>query len=612
MRASKVVGVLVAAGWVGCAPSGDLDGSKGVATDETAAAQLLPEQAVAAPLDLTLTVDQTLIQGVPVTFRVAGVPPGREVRFAYSLVGAAGGSCPPAWGGVCLEIQDPVRFIGRATADASGRATLTGVPPASTIGQTIYLQAVSPEGANTHTSNVVVRTVLAYVDNDNDGYSVQQGDCNDNIAAVNPGAPELCDTFDNNCDGQIDGSDAWWDADWPYRIPVTVTNSPDWETFSAAAAVDVDFGAALAALGDTSAFDPDSVRVVYQNCGAGMPELPTEFMDDVAGVFSRSSLDDPPNNDEGAVAFLVDTDGNYATRDRLLAGASRSFSIYFGSTGTMPGVSPQTYNSSLVASSDGTTSELSNSLTEALFEASSGGLATHLATVGYNSVGAQDVTGFGNGIYLGAWTSARDGVGVAMELVHDGPIFGAVRTSGSVSNANGGYDYTYTYFQFEGRPEIYAQVEFVLNQTSTIGPQNPFFGAGVRPYMTDNNALALSATSEGAAGIPDFEWVRGAYATGGSSSYGIAAGYRLSVALRSRPIYSPTGNDAGRYVGLSGQDAVSIFGTQPSYTGSSGEVIVDNAIVAIYPHAGPFGGVSLDFYGTLDGVTTVTGAPQAW
>ncbi|MCB9569952.1 MAG: CotH kinase family protein [Myxococcales bacterium] len=44
-------------------------------------------------------------------------------------------------------------------------------------------------------------TVPSAVDNDKDGYSACIDDCNDNDPNVHPGAPEVCDLDDDNCDG---------------------------------------------------------------------------------------------------------------------------------------------------------------------------------------------------------------------------------------------------------------------------------------------------------------------------------------------------------------------------------------------------------------------------
>jgi len=41
------------------------------------------------------------------------------------------------------------------------------------------------------------------VDNDGDGYSAADGDCNDNNGAMFPGNPEICDGLDNDCDGSL-------------------------------------------------------------------------------------------------------------------------------------------------------------------------------------------------------------------------------------------------------------------------------------------------------------------------------------------------------------------------------------------------------------------------
>ena len=46
------------------------------------------------------------------------------------------------------------------------------------------------------------------VDDDGDGFSEEQGDCDDTNADLSPGATEVCDEIDNDCDGDIDDADS--------------------------------------------------------------------------------------------------------------------------------------------------------------------------------------------------------------------------------------------------------------------------------------------------------------------------------------------------------------------------------------------------------------------
>ncbi len=57
-----------------------------------------------------------------------------------------------------------------------------------------------------HTIPETLKIELTIVDDDDDGdgFTDYQGDCDDTDSAINPGAKEACDGVDNNCDGQID------------------------------------------------------------------------------------------------------------------------------------------------------------------------------------------------------------------------------------------------------------------------------------------------------------------------------------------------------------------------------------------------------------------------
>ena len=53
----------------------------------------------------------------------------------------------------------------------------------------------------TKPSNETVDTAID--DLDGDGYTIEDGDCNDERAEISPDAEESCDGVDNNCDGDI-------------------------------------------------------------------------------------------------------------------------------------------------------------------------------------------------------------------------------------------------------------------------------------------------------------------------------------------------------------------------------------------------------------------------
>ncbi len=64
---------------------------------------------------------------------------------------------------------------------------------------------------------ITIDFCLAEIDLDDDGFLVSEGDCNDGDDSIYPGAPELCDGVDNNCNGTIDENfiinEYWLDTD---------------------------------------------------------------------------------------------------------------------------------------------------------------------------------------------------------------------------------------------------------------------------------------------------------------------------------------------------------------------------------------------------------------
>ena len=129
---------------------------------------------------------------------------------------------------------DIIRFVGSATDDVDhpqtswfgGRATSTAssVRPCRTTGATIIeaslsagihtvgLTAVDTDGnETTYNVTVEVRDPLDH-DGDLDGFTENEGDCNDADPYTHPDAEEACDARDNDCDGDI--NEDWDDLEF--------------------------------------------------------------------------------------------------------------------------------------------------------------------------------------------------------------------------------------------------------------------------------------------------------------------------------------------------------------------------------------------------------------
>ena len=417
------------------------------------------------------------------------------------------------------------------------------------------------------------------------GYVSDADDCDDTRGAVNPAATEICNTLDDNCDGATDGTDAWWDSAYPYRIPVTL-QAASTGVDGPPVAIEVDFAAAMSALGGGT-FSADTMRVVVQDCALGQPELPSQFLDSWVGVFEKQDSTDTTGDGFGTVVFLYDEDGDYASLETFTASSTASVAIYFGGSPSAPA-----YATGLAT----TASTLENDVAVNTFDASYGGLLDSMILGASPNLQSQTDSCCGNSIYSASWGIDPQDAAGTLTVLEDGPVFAAMRASGSRTDAQSTYDYTSTYWMFAGRPELWNKVYQVTTVASTLSHPSDYTN-GIRPWEARRDAISSGATF-----TTDPGW---AYADASNGTWGVTVGFYQE------PDYLVTLSNYNPYIIVVGNDYAPHGSGTPGHL-PAGTAYMDNDVQVIYPHTDTFStGVQDQFFGILEGVTTTQGAAEA-
>ena len=416
------------------------------------------------------------------------------------------------------------------------------------------------------------------------GYILDFSDCDDTDENVSPDGLEICNGIDDNCDGSTDGVDAWADSSQPYRIPFTITGGT-YSVEQPPVLLDVNFRDALDSLGDLSALNLDDIRIMSQDCSMGTPEIPSQYLDSWLGIMEKASDTDMVGNEEGALAFLFDLDGDYATKELLTSGAVHQWGVYFGG-----GLSAPAYSTPLVASS----SQISTGVSTVDFLASAGGMISSVTIGSSPSLMSQADSCCGNGPYISNWNvDPQDGVG-QLTLLESGPIFAAVEASGDRGDSGGAYAYSYVYWMFAHRPEVYSKVHQVTTSAMTVSHPGSWT-SGLRPWESIQSNISSGATfSNDSTGL---------YGDTQGVDWGITWGYIEP------PEYGAGGGAGDPYLVGGGNDWGFSSGTPETIP--QGVDFFDHIIQVVMPHEEQWSVMQEEFWAIQEGTYAVLSAPQA-
>ncbi|TNE86064.1 MAG: hypothetical protein EP330_23165, partial [Deltaproteobacteria bacterium] len=208
---------------------GELGAGEVVAPDEAGLSRLASTLSIGLH---TITVQVTDSEGlqaedsVSVTVEAAAQMPIAEISSPTNLQGFDLGATIQFFGSVTDPNQTPdtLQAIWTVTdADTGNQVLSAGNPPSATgattatlvdapLGDFAVRLSVTDDDSNTSQAEILIRVRdPAARDDDNDGWSPAQGDCDDGNPDRYPNNPEVCDGIDNDCNGIIDDKDL--DAD---------------------------------------------------------------------------------------------------------------------------------------------------------------------------------------------------------------------------------------------------------------------------------------------------------------------------------------------------------------------------------------------------------------